>query len=223
LQAAILFLRGGIRPDGSRDVEGWDEWDVAGSEWRLLEDWAARHQLALPAEFTPERPGGREHDVRFDPETNLWYKFTKPCCAGYTVHVEESGVSMLPATPLEYLERWNTNNRLFGELVELVGVQRTPEGPRLVISQPHVPGEISTWEEIEETFVVKSRMRRLRITQPLGGYDAHAYFKGRVGVFDVRPLNCFHHAETNELAAIDVIPRTFSRAEADILERIMNP
>jgi len=128
---------------------------------------------------------------------------------------------MLPATPLEYLERWSTNNRLFGELVELVGIQRVPEGPRLVISQPHVPGEISTWEEIEETFAGKSRMRRLRITEPLGGYEAYAYFRGRVGVFDVRPLNCFHHAETNELAAIDVIPRAFSRVDANILERMV--
>jgi hypothetical protein len=128
---------------------------------------------------------------------------------------------MLPATPLEYLERWQTNNKLFGDLVELVGIQRTPSGPRLVISQPHVPGEVSTWEEIEETFARKSRMSRLRIEKPLGGYDARAYFKGRVGVFDVRPLNCFHHAVTHELAAIDVIPRTFSRAEANVLEGLV--
>lgn len=99
MRAAILHLRGGLRADGARES---DEWDIAGAEWRLLANWADGRELTLPELFAPERPGGREHDVRFDPETNLWLKFTKPCCAGYTVHVSDSQVTMLPATPLEY-------------------------------------------------------------------------------------------------------------------------
>lgn len=130
---------------------------------------------------------------------------------------------MLPATPLEYLERWNTHNRVFGDSVELLGFQETERGPRLIISQPHVPGEPATWEELEDTFVRKSRMQELRIPRLLGGYDSKAYFKGRIGIFDVRPLNCFHHAGTHEVAAIDVIPRMFSRAEADQVKKFVLP
>jgi hypothetical protein len=96
-------------------------------------------------------------------------------------------------------------------------------GPRLVISQPHVPGDPATWEDIEETFLGKSLMQELRIPHLLGGYDARAYFKGRIGIFDVRPLNCFRHAVTGGLAAIDVIPRMFSRTEADQLKIFLIP
>ena len=130
---------------------------------------------------------------------------------------------MLPATPLEYLERWNTHNRIFGDTVEFVGFQQTGQGPRLVISQPHVPGEPATWGELEGTFVRKSQMKELHIPRLLGGYDSKAYFKGRIGIFDVRPLNCFHHAITNEVAAIDVIPRMFTRIEANQLQRMTLP
>jgi len=217
LRSAILYLRGGVRTDGTG---GDDEWDIAGSEWRRISHWAAAEGLTLPASSAPERPGGREHDVRFDPESNRWLKFTKPCCAGYTVHLLELELTMLPATPLEYLERWNTHNRIFGDTVELMGFQDTNQGPRLVISQPHVPGEPASWDELEETFVSKSRMKKLSIPKLLGGYDSRAYFKGRIGIFDVRPLNCFRHAVTHEVAAIDVIPRMFTRAEANQLEKM---
>ena len=66
-------------------------------------------------------------------------------------------------------------------------------------------------------------MKEPHIPRLLGGYDSKAYFKGRIGIFDVRPLNCFHHAITNEVAAIDVIPRMFTRIEANQLQRMTLP
>ena len=51
-----------------------------------------------------------------------WLKFTKSSAAGYAVDVVNGKPSMHPATPLQYLERWEIHNRLFYDDVELVGL-----------------------------------------------------------------------------------------------------
>ncbi|MGB8354328.1 MAG: hypothetical protein WCD79_10600 [Chthoniobacteraceae bacterium] len=216
LHAAILHLRRGLRADGS--YESVNEGEIAGHQWRTLESWAGPQGLILPDGVAPEKEGGREHDVFFDPENARWIKFTKPWEAGFIVHVIEGALVMSLATPLEYLERWRTHNSIFDDDVEFLGIKHDGKASRLVISQRHVPGEDATWEEIEHSFVDHAGMQRLPIENDLGGYESRAYFLGRVAVFDVRPRNCVFIAETNTIAAIDVIPRYLSQQDAAILK-----
>ncbi len=126
--------------------------------WRILESWTSREKLILPPFFQAERPGGREHDVRFD--QGLWYKFTKPWCAGYTVDASHDQICMLPATPLQYLLRWRIANKELGDNVRLMGIAKSNAGCRLVISQPDIVGEEPSWEQVDHLFTAEYGMNR---------------------------------------------------------------
>ena len=217
LHSARAFLRGGLRADGT--YEGVGEWDVPAYQWDRLESWARGQALILPVGFTPEREGGREHDVRFVAGSRRWFKFTKPNAAGYFVELIGSRLEMLPASPLQYLERWRVANRLFFDDVRLEGVWSEGATRRIVVSQPDIVGEEPTWEEVERAMWEDYGLRRLPGDDALGGYEARAYFRGRFGVFDVRPVNCVRTAD-GEVVPIDVIPRVFGRADAQTVARI---
>jgi hypothetical protein len=64
-------------------------------------------------------------------------------------------------------------------------------------------------------------MKRLRLpaNAHVGEYESEAYFLGRLGVFDVRPLNCIRKA-TGEIVPIDVIPRHYSLENSRFLESL---
>lgn len=217
LHSACTFLRGGLRADGT--YEGVGEWDVHDHQWRLFDRWARSEALILPLVFVPERVGGREHDVRHDQESQRWFKFTKPNAAGYFVELIGERMEMLPATPLQYLERWLVANRLFYDDVRLEGVWSQDATRRVVVSQPDIVGSEPTWEEVERAMREDYRLQRLPVDDALGGYEARAYFRGRFGVFDVRPVNCVRTAD-GDVVPIDVIPRVFNRAEAAIVARM---
>ncbi|MDR1192138.1 MAG: hypothetical protein LBK60_10855 [Verrucomicrobiales bacterium] len=220
LDAASAHLRTGLRPDGT--YPGVSEWETCEHQWRLLETWTANAELILPDDFNHDRIGGREHDVRFDTVSARWFKFTKPASAGYVVDVIDGRLVMTNASPLQYLERWRVHNYLFNDDVRLVGLKKVSPGiNRIVISQADVIGEPATWEQLEDTFVRKAGMCRIPYDYPLGGYESCAYFKGRICIFDVRPGNCLV-TKKNEVFAIDVIPRFFSRTDANAIERLLN-
>lgn len=143
--------------------------------------------LILPFGIVPEREGGREHDVRFDQGTGRWLKFTKSFCTGYCVHVVDSDLMMLPATPLQYLERWLVFNRIFNDDAELVGLYKANGEQRLVISQRDVTGEAPSWDELEDLFIRQMGMKEIKVPAILGGYGSRSYVVGRLGLFDVRP------------------------------------
>ena len=52
------------------------------------------------------------------------------------------------ATPFEYLSRLQLFNRTFTDFIEFEGVIDEPDRTAIVISQPFVPGEASTDEEV---------------------------------------------------------------------------
>jgi hypothetical protein len=215
LDEAAAYLRRSIRADGT--YEGIPEGEIAGHQWRLLESWTASRGLILPPDFGPEREGGREHDVRFDEPSASWLKYTKPNCAGYTINVFDNTVMMLPATPLQYLDRWKAHNSVFSDSVELAGVWKTSQySASLVVRQYGVSGVAPDWDAIEATFVNGLGLYRLDVPDHLGGYTSRAYFRGRIGVFDVRPMNCVQ-TEGGVVVPIDVIPQFFNRSEASIL------
>ena len=157
--------------------------------------------------------------MRFDGASH-WYKFTKPNGAGFAIEVVDEVVIMLPATPLQYLDRWRAHNAIFDDDVELVGVSKyTPGGLSLVVFQRDVQGEGPSWDDMENMFVDGLGLRRLRVPETLGGYESRAYFSGRIGVFDVRPVNCVQTG-SGLVVPIDVIPQFFNRREATTLKRL---
>ena len=94
LAAAIAFLRGSIRTDGAN--EEIPEWEFAEYQWRCLR--RSCDGAGLVASPNNElREGGVEHDVLFDEASGLWYKYTKPNCAGYAVEIVNGDVFMFPA------------------------------------------------------------------------------------------------------------------------------
>lgn len=157
--------------------------------------------------------------MAYDEATHRWFKFTKPNQAGYYVEVVEADLIMLPATPLQYLDRWRTHNLIFFDDVELVGVSQALEGPRIVVTHADVAGESPSFEQIDEMFLGGMKFAKLNVSRNLGGYDAAAYFWGRVGVFDVRPVNCVLNGD-GLVIPIDVIPHYFKRRDADVLKGI---
>ena len=145
LTHAITECERRLRADGP-----CDESERAGAEWRCLEHWCREVGLWLAVGEGPEREGGREHDVRFDPAARRWIKFTKPWMAGYTVDLEGEPL-LLPATPLGYLNRMEAQNQVFGDDVRFLGLWEDPAGLRRVISQPDWIGEAPTFDDIEQS------------------------------------------------------------------------
>ena len=212
LQSAIAKLNDGLRSDGT--YEGISEWDTHTHQWQLLEEWC------IVVDW-PLRFGGREHDVYYDQSSSRWFKLTKPSAAGFTIDICEGRLFPLLATPLQYLARWRIGNRLFGDDVAFHGVAITKGERRLMISQRDITGETPEWQEIEDLFTNQYGMRRLHLAPGtlVGDYDARAYFRGRYGIFDVRPLNC---VRTNEggIVPIDVIPRVYGCEDAKVLKQL---
>ncbi len=128
--------------------------------------------LNLPVNVAPTKEGGREHDVHFDDASERWLKFTKPSSAGYAVEMVEGALMMVPASPLQYLERWKTHNHLFFDDVELVGVRSNGPSHRIVVSQQDWGDDTPTWEQIERAMVEDYRLERLPTKDSLGGYEA---------------------------------------------------
>jgi hypothetical protein len=215
LELAVAVLSRGIRPDGS--YEGISEGDEQSYQWRTIANWAALNRAVLSPEFEPSREGGREHDLSF--VDGRWIKFTKPWAAGYTFGIVGNELISLPATPLQYLIRWILVNRLFGDDVELLGISQRGNESRLVIAQRDVRGIAPTWGEIEKDFTENLGMRRLKTPFSVGGYGARAYCRGRIAVFDVRPLNCVRE-QSGIVVPIDVIPCLFGSVGAAVLKRL---
>lgn len=98
----------------------------------------------------------------------------------------------------------------------------SPRGCRIVISQRDVGGPYPSWQELEREFTNRLGFRRFQTPSLLGGYNSRAYFRGRVGVFDVRPANCAQ-VGPEMVAPFDVIPQLFGRQAATVLQRLTIP
>lgn len=143
----------------------------------------------LPGEFPPsERDGGREHDVRYEPDTGLWWKYTKPNMAGYTVSWTEGQPWLHNALPLEYLERMIWQNELFGDDVRLVGLWNLPAHDwSIITTQPHVEGRQATLEELEVSFVDTGF--EILPWRGLGYAESLSVRKDGFDVWDIHPAN----------------------------------
>lgn len=200
LTAAEEHLRGGLCADGETDGE--DDWERPEREWEALAKWAGESGLILTGPG-PARPGGREHDVRYDEATGRWVKFTKPALAGYTVDWRDDGEPFLRnARPAEYLARLRRQNTLFEDRIELAGLWREGAAWRIVTTQPNVQGERATMEQIREGMSAEGLVR-LR-WNGIGYKDSESWRLGRMAVWDVHPANVVL-TEAGLIVPVDVI------------------
>lgn len=187
LDAAIQAVERSLRPNGP-DAAGLAEGERAGVEWRALRQWCSANCGIVAPEVTPERSGGREHEVRFVEADRCWLKFTKWNCAGYTVDFEVGEPLFLPASPLAYLHRLRLHNTVFGDELRLLGIQSHKTDLRMVSAQPDIVGEAPSPEELDRQLREAHGFRPLAIP-PMGYHKSHSYLRDAIGLFDVHPAN----------------------------------
>ncbi|MBK8037320.1 MAG: ATP-binding cassette domain-containing protein [Verrucomicrobiaceae bacterium] len=146
LESAIRHLRSSASPSGASSGSEIRK-SQREEQFRQLVGWAEGLGKLIPADrWSVPTAAGQEHRVYFDSARGRAIKVTNTgtCGLGYV------DGEVVPATPLEYLERWRLQNELFGDSVELVGMMQSPGGVSFVISQPWITGEVPTEEEIAD-------------------------------------------------------------------------
>jgi hypothetical protein len=135
-----------LSADGTLDGDE-DRLDHLRGQFRSIEREAARAGC-LYEELIHLRIGGVEHDVVFDHESGTVLKFTKAGKAAYVVNFGLGTPTMVPGTPLEYLERLILQNEIFGNTLSFVGLGGKPDSRRIITRQNIVVGRPARWEEI---------------------------------------------------------------------------
>ena len=123
---------------------------------------------APPELSRPPDDEGNEHQVWYRPEEARFLKATWPEHFGMLViyrHDEDP-----QASPIAYLERWHLHNQLFGDDVEFLGALDTPDGLRMLISQPAIEGKPATSQEIDHFFIA-SGWRKFEISGDVAYFD----------------------------------------------------
>lgn len=91
--------------------------------------------------------GGSEHDI-WEQDSEMW-KVTRPDRFGWTVLPGAGGSpEIAEATPLEYLVRWQSANRVLGDSARLRGISVTDEGVQVIVSQPYIEGHYPSMPEV---------------------------------------------------------------------------
>ena len=154
LADAAAFIRRRLSADGSSDGADGD-FSAPELQWAALIDWASDGKKVLPLGFpSPEREGGREHDVTLHELSGRWIKYTKASACGYTVSWREDGTPFLHnALPLDYLQRLIWQNEVFGDDIQLIGLwQPSPHQQCIVTSQSGLQGSRASLDELSAAF-----------------------------------------------------------------------
>ena len=156
---------------------------------------------------------GSEHFVDFSPADGRYHKTTVPPVFGRTPAVLSHSVPKLrgeptvrqaiefvPATPLEYLERWSLNNEVFGDDARLASLIEWPDGAlSFGITQPQYHGEPAEPRDIERYFRAAGWTR---LNDPSGHLVFYNY-AFQVIAIDAASRNCY--LTDGELQPFDVI------------------
>jgi hypothetical protein len=208
LADAAAYLHGSVCADGAVDGE---DGDFTGPErqWAALIEWAGSCGKILPLDFsTPEREGGREHDVTLDEASGRWIKYTKRSSSGYTVSWGEKGEPFMHnATLLEYFQRLLWQNEVLGDDIHLIGLwQEQPHQWRIVTTQPGLQGSRATLEELSTAFVAAGF--GLLPWRGLGYEGSLALRFEGFDIWDVHPANVLLSPEGLPLPIDVIVTRT---------------
>jgi len=151
---------------------------------------------------TPGSPVTSEHRVELDEESGRMVKITIPPKFGLIPQVlthsvpnlrgepgERKAIEFLPATPLEYLERWMAANEIFGDDVRLTSVIRWADDQvSFAISQPQYHGAPATEAEIDESFRASGWTA---IRDPERQHQLFFNYAYSILAVDALPRNCY--------------------------------
>jgi hypothetical protein len=185
-------------------------------ECGIFRGYAAEAGLVLaeaPAELSraPDDEGN-EHQVWFQAESASYLKATWPGFFGLlVVHRSDEEPK---ASPIDYLERWQLHNELFGDRVGFLGVLDSPSGLRLLIRQPAIAGAPATDEQIRQFFTAAGWMPFV-----VGGNLAFFDPEEQVVISDTHRANLILMAD-GLLAPIDLRVQRISGSLLDTVKRL---
>jgi hypothetical protein len=150
----------------------------------------------------PDRQVGTEHLVEFEEHSGSVIKLTVPPKFGLISRVlthpvpnlrgepgSRQAIEFVPATPLEYLERWMAANEVLGDAVRLTAVIRWADGQvSFAIRQPHYAGVPASEWEIEAGFRADGWTP---IRDPGGQHRLFYHHAWQVLAIDALPRNCY--------------------------------
>ncbi|TDU81530.1 hypothetical protein EI77_00840 [Prosthecobacter fusiformis] len=119
-----------------------------------------------------------------------------------TVPSYRQAIEFLPATPIEYLQRWIAAKEVFEDAVRLTSVVQWADGlVSFGISQPQYHGEAASPRDIDRYFEASGWTR---VRDPgESGHVLYFNYAFQVLAIDALPRNCYLHDD--ELLPFDVI------------------
>jgi len=202
LNSAIGELSGVPPSNGAGD--GIETAADSSEHFRRLEEWAQKSGVVYDG-LNPVLEGGREHDLILDAATGTVLKFTKPSKAAYVVSFEFGSPRLIPALPLEYLERQALHNEIFSDNITFVGLGGDLYNRRIITRQNHIIGIEAYWDKIIELMVENLGFTKLRHNFGIGYEDSYAFVCDGIAVFDMRPPNVIV-TPSGIIVPIDSIP-----------------
>lgn len=196
VESALRFARSGQSTGGARGKS------VRTAQLNLLIEWCSIHGKALAHDFLiwySHVGSGGEHTVYRNKKSNLAIKVTYPNAFGHSVWADRS-----PATPVEYLERLNLHNVLFGDTIQICGLILAENHVQIVTTQPwieaHEDNPIPEGAEID-AFFSDEGFQRVDI-----GTATPFYFDYASGILigDARDEN-FIRSTDGEIIPIDLV------------------
>lgn len=151
---------------------------------RALLDWADKVRRRFSESFWIDeaRVGGLEHLVWHDTEFHLVRKATHGGSFGRTVRSLDRG--LVPATPLEYLDRWALHNQMFAPITKVSGILEKAGGElSILIQQEPLVGDLPNEKQIADF------MEHFGFTPLPGKRFAWMARASQTVVFDARPAN----------------------------------
>ena len=170
------------------------------------------------ADFKSEADGqlGTEHLVEFRDDLGLVVKITLPPKFGLVPKVlshpvpnlrgepgTRKAIEYVPATPLEYLQRWIAANHIFSDQVRLTAVIQWADGNvSFAITQPQYHGEPAETRDIERHFKAAGWTP---INDPTGQHSMIYNYVFQTLAIDAPPRHCYINAEEGLRPPFDVI------------------
>jgi len=198
LESSADFTRGGGAPAPDHDATYASRAERLKAEQRRLIQWAKENgKLSASSRLLPGLTRGGEHQVYFQKRTRRYVKATLPeRQKGYGIAL---GSFDRGATPSEYLDRLDLQNRIFDDDIRLERIVIKNDKPIIVTSQPAIKGVAPAQIALDELMLGK-------------GYEKladGAYYDERAGllVFDLFPRNAIQAANGHIYPIDPVIQR----------------
>jgi len=198
LESAAHFTRGGGPPTPDHDADNACRASRVKAEQRRLIKWAKENgKLGSSGRLPPVFARGGEHQVYFQKHNRRYLKTTLPDRQkGYGIAL---GSLTRGATPSEYLDRLDLQNKIFHDDIWLERIVSNSGKPIIITSQPAIKGIAPTQAALDDLMTEK-------------GYEKladGAYYDEPHGLllFDLFPRNAIQAADGHIYPIDPVIQR----------------